>query len=144
MKKIILILFVAFALNSCNVEESSPSVYYQLVPITYCHMPYRFTAGQTYELEMYYKQPTSCHFYKGIYFEKQGNVRIVAIQAGVVESENCVTYPDGNSATSEPKIAKCNFTASSNNNEPYIFRFWTGKNAQGENTYYDVEVPVEN
>jgi hypothetical protein len=143
MKKIFLLLIVAFALNSCSMpEESSPTVFYQLVPIKSCRMPYRFYVGETYELEMFYRQPTSCHFYKGIYFEKEGNTRIVAIQCGVVESSNCVTYPDGSTATEEQKSAKCSFTPTGN--QPYIFRFWTGKNEQGEDTYYDVEVPVEN
>ena len=105
-------------------------------------MPYAFIAGETYEFEMFYQQPTSCHFYKGIYFEKKpGNVRIVAIQCGVVESANCVTYSDAQEAL-ESKSAKCRFTAEAG--DPYIFRFWTGKNEQGEDTYYDVEVPVEN
>lgn len=143
MKKIFLLLIVAFALNSCNIEENKPDVYYELIPIKSCRMPYDFVSGQTYELEMFFRQPSSCHFYKGIYFEKQGNTRIVAIQAGVVESNSCITYPDdGSSATGELKSAKCNFTATGH--ETYIFRFWTGKNQQGEDTYYDVEVPVEN
>ena len=145
MKKIILLLIAFFALNSCTKDagENSPKVYYTLVPIYRCNMPYTFTAGETYDFEMFYKQPTSCHFYKGIYFEeKPGNVRIVAIQCGVLESNDCVTYTDTPEMPLESKSTKCHFTAQAG--EPYVFRFWTGKDDQGEDTYYDIEVPVEN
>lgn len=132
---------VAFTLNSCTTEDNNPKVRYELLPVDSCHMPYEFVSGQTYELEMFFKNPTSCHFYKGIYFEKQGNTRIVAIQSGVVETEGCVAYDNGSTTILQPSSAKCNFTAVGH--EPYLFKFWTGKNEQGEDTYYEVEIPIE-
>jgi len=144
MKRTILILLTFFALISCSKDEgTSTEVFYQLVPIQRCQMPYRFTAGQTYEFEMTYRQPTSCHFYKGIYFEKlPGNVRIVAIQCAVLKSSSCVTYPVNASTPQQPESATYNFTAEAGS--PYTFKIWTGKDAQGEDTYYDVVVPVDN
>lgn len=145
MKNIILLLIIVFILSSCSAEEGNgQKVYYELVPIKRCIMPYSFVAGQTYEFEMLYKKPTSCHFYKGVYFaKKQGNLRIVAIQCGVVESNSCITYGENNS-TNSPDSLTANYTFTATGTEPYVFRFWKGKNAQGEDTYYDVEVPVEN
>ena len=107
-------------------------------------MPYFFTSGQTYELEMFYNQPSSCHIYKGIYFEKDGNTRTVAIQASVIASSSCVAIPVDSTGTNAEidQSVKFNFTATGN--ETYFFKFWTGKNQQGEDTYYEVEVPVEN
>ena len=142
MKKIFFLIIVAFALNSCNKEEDSSQVRYELLPIDYCRMPYYFQQGETYDLEMFFKKPTSCHFYKGIYFEKQGNTRVVAIQSAVVQTNSCVTYDYQNNTSLQPDSVKCKFTATGT--ETYTFKFWTGKNAQGEDTYYDVEVPVEN
>lgn len=141
MKKIILLFIVAFALNSCSKEDESSHVKYELVPIQYCQMPYKFTYGATYEFKMFYKQPSSCHFYKGLYFEKDGNTRIVAIQSGVIESNNCVSY-DNNNSSVPTDSTKYNFKVTAH--DTYTFKFWTGKNEQGENTYYEVEVPVEN
>jgi hypothetical protein len=143
MKKIILLFIVAFALNSCTTEDNTQHVTYELLPIQSCQMPYEFVYGQTYELQMFFKKPTSCHFYKGIYFEKQeGNTRIVAIQSGVVESNSCVPYDDNTNELLTTTSTKCNFKVTGHEN--YIFKFWTGKNEQGENTYYEVEVPVDN
>lgn len=144
MKKIILLLILSFILNSCSMEDSSPEVSYELLPIKSCSMPYFFISGQTYELEMFYVQPSSCHIYKGIYFEKEGNTRIVAIQASVIASSSCVTNPADSTGTNSEieQSVKFNFTATGN--EAYLFKFWTGKNQQGEDTYYEVEVPVEN
>ncbi|HOZ74470.1 MAG TPA: hypothetical protein PLS51_00865 [Flavobacterium sp.] len=144
MKRIIFLLLVLFAFNSCSKDAGNgPAVYYELVPIQRCSMPYRFTAGQTYEFEMTYRQPSSCHFYKGIYFEKlPGNVRLVAIQCGVMESNSCVTYPVNSTSAPNPQKETYQFTAEAG--EPYTFRIWSGKDDQGENTYYDVVVPVDN
>ena len=143
MKKIIFLLIAAFALNACSSDDSSsPNVTYELLPIMYCQMPYRYVSGQTYDLQMYFRKPTSCHFYKGIYFEKQGNTRIVAIQSGVVESNSCETY-DYNQ-TVPPETSKETFKFTFTGQETYTFKLWTGKNEQGEDTYYEVEVPVQN
>jgi len=126
------------------MEDRNPKVSYELMPIKSCRMPYFFVSGETYELEMFYIEPSTCHIYKGIYFEKQGNTRTVAIQATVIESSSCVTNPVDSTGTNSEfeKSVKFNFTATGN--EAYFFKFWTGKNQQGEDTYYEVEVPVEN
>jgi hypothetical protein len=143
MKKITLLLLILFAFSCSKDEGTDTAVYYELVPIQRCRMPYRFTAGQTYEFEMQYRQPSSCHFYKGIYFgKKPGNVRIVAIQCGVLESNSCVTYPVNSTSQPEPKVETYSFKAEAG--DPYTFKIWTGKNQQGEDTYYDVVVPVDN
>lgn len=140
MKKLILLFIVAFALNSCTTEDNSPAVAYQLLPIQSCEMPYSFAYGATYEFQMFFKKPSSCHFYKGLYFEKQGNTRIVAIQSVLVESNSCIAYDNPNTEEGTAS-AKCSFTVTGH--EPYTFKFWTGKNELGENTYYEVEIPVE-
>lgn len=144
MKRAILLLLVFFVLNSCSTNEGNQTtVFYELVPIQRCQMPYRFTAGETYEFQMQYRQPSSCHFYKGVYFEKRpGNVRIVAIQCGVIESNLCVTYPVDSSSQPDPEIETYRFKAEAG--EPYTFKIWTGKDEHGEDTYYDVVVPVDN
>jgi hypothetical protein len=104
MKRIIFLLLVLFAFNSCSKDAgnggrllrtgSHPTLQHAL-PL------YR---GSDYEFEMTYRQPSSCHFYKGIYFEKlPGNVRLVAIQCGVMESNSCVTYPVNSTSAPNPQ-----------------------------------------
>lgn len=144
MKKLLLLLLVVFALNGCSTDtDNQPKVYYELVPIDRCQMPYRFTSGETYELDMLFRMPTTCHTYKGIYFEGDGNVKTVAIQSTVFERNDCeaIVTTSGNAPTLTS--AKYNFTAGAPGTM-YTFKIWTGKNEQGENTFYEVEVPVTN
>lgn len=147
MKKILLLLLMAFAVNSCSSDEDGPEVYYELIPIYRCEMPYRFTAGETYDLNMIFKMPTTCHAYKGIYIEGEGNVKTIAIQSIVYKRNDCqpINYDSTNAQqpTGEPTSEKFKFTASGPGTT-YIFKLWTGKNEQGEDTYYEVEVPVDN
>ncbi|HMI08300.1 MAG TPA: hypothetical protein VK528_12180 [Flavobacterium sp.] len=143
MKKILLLLFLGLVLNSCSTDSTEPEVYYELLPISRCEMPYRFTAGETYELNMIFKMPTTCHVYKGIYFEGDGNTKTVAIQSVVYERNDCQSI-DYNAATA-PNLTseKFNFTAEGPGTT-YTFKIWTGKNEQGEDLYYDINVPVDN
>jgi len=145
MKKLLLLLFLAFALNSCDTGDSDAdaTVHYELLPIQYCEMPYRFTAGATYEFEMLYKLPSSCHSYVGIYFEGEGSTKIIAIQTRVSEKNNCqpVTYTTDVGPGPDLESAKFNFIAGESGTV-YTFKMWTGKDENGQNTYYDYVVQV--
>lgn len=145
MKKIVLLLILAFIANSCSPEDSdNVQVYYELVPIQRCDMPYRFSSGETYDFTMHFKMPTSCHYYKGIYFEGNGNTKTIAIQSVVFEKTDCVAYDSSNNAQPNNNVtAKYKFTAGAPGTV-YTFKIWTGKDEQGEDTYYDVTIPVTN
>jgi hypothetical protein len=146
MKKIVLLLLVAFVLNSCDAgDDSQPQVHYELLPISRCNMPYSFTSGQTYEFTMIYKMPTTCHSYKGIYFEGEGTTKTVAIQSVVYERSDCqvIDYSSNAQPAPEPEISNYEFKATAPVGSVYTFKIWTGKDEQGEDTYYDVTIPVQ-
>ena len=138
-----MLFLIVLAATSCSTDGDQPEVQYELVPIITCEMPYYFTAGETYELRMIFKMPTTCHTYKGIYFEGEGNTKTLAIQTVVAQRNDCQPIEQIGTASPETESAKYNFTPSGPGST-YIFKIWTGKNEQGENTYYEVEVPVEN
>lgn len=146
MKKLALLLLLAFAVNSCSTDSGNePEVFYELLPIDQCDMPYRMSAGQTYEFKMFFKMPTTCHAFKGIYFEEHGNLKKIAIQSMVFENVTCqvINY----STDIQPAVPlmekKYKFTAGAPGTI-YTFRIWNGKNQQGQDTFYDVTVPVVN
>ena len=145
MKKIALLLLLTFVVNSCSTDDGEPEVYYELLPIQRCEMPYRMTSGETYEFKMTFRMPTTCHFYKGVYFEGEGNEKIVAIQSGVYQRNDCqvIDYSSSVSPEYEPVTKEYNFTAGGPGTV-YTFKMWSGKNEQGEDTYYEVIVPVQN
>ena len=95
MKKITLLILTAFVINSWSTEENTPQVYYELLPIESCEVPNSFVSVQTYEMKLLHVIPTSCHFYKGIYFEKLANTRVIAVQSGVVVENTCTILNPG-------------------------------------------------
>lgn len=147
MKKIVLLLLLAFTANSCSPDDSSNDVqvYYELIPIQRCEMPYRFNSGETYDFTMHFKMPTTCHYYKGIYFEGSGTTKTIAIQSVVFEKPDCVAYDDdpSNVQPENNVTAKYKFTAGAPGTV-YTFKIWSGKDEQGADTYYDVTIPVTN
>ena len=147
MKKITLLLLAAFALISCSSDsDSQPEVHYEVIPITRCNMPYMMTSGETYEFEMIYRMPTTCHTYKGIFFEGDGNVKKVAIQTVVYQRPDCqpIDYTTNIQPAPEPQVSNYQFKAAAPPGTVYTFKIWTGKNQDGEDTFYDVNVPVTN
>jgi hypothetical protein len=147
MKKIALLMLMTFALNSCSSDDDSPpEVHYELIPISRCQMPYKMTSGETYEFEMIYRMPTTCHGYKGIYFEGEGTTKTVAIQTVVYQRNDCqvIDYSSNMQPAPEPQVSNYEFKATAPPGSVYTFKIWTGKDDQGEDTYYNVTVPVEN
>lgn len=145
MKKLVLLLFAVFALQGCSTDDNDqPLVYYELLPIDRCRMPYYFHSGESYEFTMTYRLPTTCHNYKGIYFEKKGDVYEAAIQSLVYARNDCQTIDYNSSAQPAPQASEAvvQFTANAPAGTTYTFRMWTGKDDQGQDTYYDVDVPV--
>ena len=147
MNKIALLLLAVFVLNACSADDDKQlEVHYELLPISRCSMPNAFTSGETYEFTMIYKMPTTCHTYKGIYLEGEGTTKTVAIQSLVYERPDCETidYSSVSQPASEAEITNYNFKATAPPGSIYTFKIWTGKGEQGEDTYYEVTVPVEN
>lgn len=145
MKKIALLLLLTFVVNSCSKDSDEPEVYYELLPIERCEMPYRMTSGETYEFRMTFRMPSTCHFYKGVYFEGNGEEKIVAIQSAVYQRDDCqeIDYSTNVQPQNQPVTKQYEFTAGAPGTL-YHFKMWSGKNQQGEDTYYEVQVPVEN
>lgn len=148
MKKITFLLLAVFVLGSCSSDEpSQPEVHYELIPISRCYMPYAMTSGETYEFQMIYKKPTTCHAYKGIYFEGSGTTRTVAIQTVVHQRTDCqvIDYGATNAQPStQPQVSNYQFKATAPPGSVYTFKIWTGKDTDGQDSYYNVTVPVQN
>jgi len=145
MKKLLLFLFSLFALSACSTDDSQADVpvHYELLPIQYCQLPRSFTSGTTYEFEMFYKMPTTCHTYIGILLDGEDSTKKIAIQTRVAERNDCqpITYTTVSGPGPDLASAKFNFIAG-DTGTIYTFKMWTGKNENGEDTYYDYVVPV--
>lgn len=138
MKKIISLLALLFVLNSCSLDDNGPKYNFELTPIVSVDIPTEFTLGATYPITVHYNKPTTCYFFNQLYYEKNLNVRTIAVENAVKDSNQC-TPLTGDEAAAEYTF---NFYVTSNGS--YIFKFYQGKDENGESIFLEYEVPVIN
>lgn len=134
MKKLVLLLSLLFVFNSCSTDDSDGNFHFELLPVESVDIPTEFTLGETYEITVRYLRPTTCHGFNSFYYEKNLNVRTIAIESIVFEQDGCEELE---SVLVEKKL---NFHVT--NNGSYIFKFWQGKNTIGEDVFLEYEIPV--
>ncbi len=134
MKKIVLFLIVIFTLNACSSEDEHSNNHYEVLPVNSFIVPKTFTLGETYVIKMKYKRPSSCHYFQGVYYEKNLNTRTIAVQTSVLEENSCKALD------TEPLEVSFNFYVT--NTGSYIFKFYKGEDAAGKNIFEEVEIKV--
>ena len=75
-------------------------------------------------------------YFREFYYAKNLNERTVAPITIVYENDNCETLDN------VLEEATFNFIVTSNGS--YIFKFWQGEDANGDDQYLTIEVPVTN
>ncbi|MFM2214315.1 MAG: hypothetical protein RL427_1578 [Bacteroidota bacterium] len=135
MKKIISLIVLFFLFNSCT-SDSSPSYSLSFLPIGSVDIPTEFTLGETYPITVYYNRPTTCHYFNGLYYDKNLNTRTIAVESVVEYRDNCQDL----STTDAMDSYTFNFYVTSNGS--YIFKFYQGKDDSGNDVFLEYEVPV--
>ncbi|WP_333599066.1 hypothetical protein [Flavobacterium sp.] len=136
MKKIIPLLALFFIFNSCNTEDSGPRYQLEFLPIESVDIPAEFTLGQTYPITVRFNRPTTCYHFNNLYYEKNLNIRTIAVESAVLQSNDCQSL-SGADAVDEYTF---NFYVTSNGS--YIFKFYQGKDDTGNDIFLQYEVPV--
>jgi hypothetical protein len=134
MKKIVLFLVVITSFLSCSIDDDVPTYTYEILPVDSYVVPASFTLGETYEIKLKYQKPTVCHIYQGIYYDKNLNTRTIAIQTAVQNNQACTEQI--------PPLSEVSFNFMVNNTGSYIFKFYKGEDANGEDIFEEVEIPV--
>jgi hypothetical protein len=135
MKKIVSLLALIFLLGACE-PDSGPHYTFELTKIESVDLPTEFTLGETYPITVHFKLPTSCHYFNQLYYDKDLNVRTIAVETAVEERNNCMDTPDD--------VGEYTFNFYVTSNGSYIFKFYQGKDENGENIFLEYEVPVLN
>jgi hypothetical protein len=105
-----------------------------VLPIDSFVVPTSFTLGQTYSIKLKFQKPTSCHYYQGIYYDKNLNTRTIAVQTAAQKDQVC---------TQEiPPLSEVSFNFFVTSNGSYIFKFYKGEDAAGKDIFEEVEIPV--
>lgn len=141
MKKLLSLLFIVLlVVTACSTDdEDRIDFHVEFVPVLSVDLPETVTPGQTYEMKVTFNLPTDCHYFDGFYYMPSENTRTVAVQTIVIEDMDCQTPIDGNA--SEQK--SFNFYCSPGYQfENYVFKFYQGQDAQGQDQFLEVEIPI--
>jgi len=136
MKKLLVLCLTLILFASCSVEDDSTNYSFEVLPVESVEIPDEFTLGEVYPITVSYFRPSTCHLFREFYYLKENNERTVAPIDYVFEETNCEDLND------ELVEQTFNFIVTSNGS--YIFKFWQGEDANGEDQYLIIEVPVTN
>lgn len=137
MNKLVLFLILITSLVSCSIDNDNNDSYtYEVLSVQSYELPASFTLGETYEIKLKYQRPTACHIFQGIYYDKNLNTRTIAIQTAVNDNQVCTTEI--------PPLSEVSFNFYVTNTGSYIFKFYKGEDAAGQDIFEEVEIPVVN
>lgn len=137
MKKLVLLCMVAVSFLSCSDDDLNGDTFHQeLIPIDEASLPDEFIYNQVYTITYTYRQPSTCHFFKDLYYDIQGDTRTVAVVSRVLDNN-----PGCEELTNEVIERSFNFICTKTSGS-YFFEFWNGVNENGENVYITYEVPI--
>jgi len=132
---LVLLLFSFAFLTSCSTDDDAGSRTSNLASVLSVTLPDSFVHAQAYGIKIIYKHPTRCDRFSGFDISKNGNdIFIGVVSSHHTSNTNCVDT--GNLQDS----VTLNFVAE--RDDFYIFNFWKGKNALGEDEFLIIEIPV--
>ncbi|HSI69413.1 MAG TPA: hypothetical protein VK941_04210 [Gillisia sp.] len=135
MKRILLLVFIIILSSGCSSDDDAGDLMQNLASVLSVDLPETFVYGHSYEIEIVYKRPTSCHTFTGLDLSQDENeITIGVVTSFRTSNPNCVET--GNLEAS----ALINFVAE--RDDFYIFKFWQGRNAAGTDQFLTIEVPV--
>ena len=140
MKKIFVLGFFIIVLFSCSIDNSTPPTsHFEVLPIENVELPQFFLFGETHTITYTFLQPTTCHFFNDLYYEIDGDTRIVAVANSVLSGPDLNCEPLSNELIEN----SFNFYVTKETGT-YTFKFWQGKDENGEDIYLIFETPVIN
>ena len=134
MKKIIVLFISLLLFYSClNNDDNRIRYGYEFLPIDEYTVPTSFTFGEKDTIKLKYTFKNGCYNFDGLHYEYKDTTRIVAIRAIVDLDQVCseaITQYD------------YNLIVTASQEEDYVFKFYKGKDNNGENIFEEVVVPV--
>ena len=137
MKRLLFLLVVATfsVLTSCSVDDGI-NYHFEALKINSVEMPESFELGEVYNIKVSYFRPDSCTYFEGFDVVKEElTTRNVVAVGSVIENKDsqCIEKMDEVTASFKFEVLY---------DQPYLFKFWTGDNENGESEYLEITVPV--
>ena len=135
--KYLLIMVVALTLSvtSCSNDDDNYHDYHlEYVSVVSADLPDEFIFGNTYRINVTIELPNSCYYYYNQYdYFYEGTSRLIYPIAHVDDGVACTL-----------NITETTFSipVQALQSEPYIFKFYQGEDAEGQDIFLTIEVPV--
>lgn len=133
MKKAFLVLVVLITFVSCDATSEDNGTQYFIAPVENATMPSTFKVDSTSQIMIAYKRPSQCHIFNGFYYDVDQTTRTVAVQFAKLQQSECM---EDETVYNIPLLFKPTSPGT------YLFRFWNGTNAEGQDTYIEAEALV--
>lgn len=134
MKRIFFLLVLMVLQFSCSLETSNEDPISFFMPMESVELPLEFVYGETYTINVSYEVPSNCYSFRDFYIEQSGNTRTIAVMNWVITNQNCETFNN--------RLEVASFDLKIESRDRYVLRFWQGKDLNGQDNYYTVEIPV--
>ena len=136
MKKFIILFLAVFLIYGCNDDDDNNyhDYYLEYVSVISADLPDEFIYGRTYRINVTIELPNSCYFYYNQYdYFYEGTSRLIYPIAHVDDGVPCT-----------PNIRETTFSipVQALQYETYIFKFYQGEDADGQDMFLTIEVPV--
>jgi len=134
IRKFFIITLVVFSSISCNLNDDDDTNFsIETLPIKEAIVPESFDLGSSYTLKVMYDLPSGCHSFYDLYYQYDGDARIVAVNSIVNTNSACTL------ALIE---AEHTFVVKATQVEDYVFKFWNGEDDNGQDIFLEIVVPV--
>lgn len=127
-------LMLLLVLGSCSLDDNGASFHYEPLVITEVELPESFDLYAIYDIKVSVLRPDDCTLVEGFDVTKSAmTTRNVVAMGAVLDQEEC---------TPLDQEIQDSFKFEVLYTDPYLFRFYTGEDANGDPQYIEVEVPV--
>ncbi|MHA7942522.1 hypothetical protein ACJOV8_005585 [Formosa sp. 3Alg 14/1] len=147
MKKLLLLFVATLTLASCDTNDDYSSNFtYGVIPTESADIPDDMEVGKIYRITVDYIRPTDCYSFYTLDYRRSTEdiedangelidtqVRTVAVINRIFTEEECEELDE----TTQVYFDFEPITAG-----PYVFRFWTGEDEDGEGIFLEYETEV--
>ncbi len=135
MKKLFFIVFALMLTLSSCIKDDGPNFYYVPLQIESAELPDSFELNETYEIRVTFNRPDGCTSFGGFDVTPHDLTtrNVVVIGTKRTDAEACTEAIEQESRTFNFRVIHA---------QTYVFRFWHGQDEDGNQEYFEVEVPV--
>ncbi len=135
MKYFVSLSLFVFLLFGCSNDDNNYHEYHlEYAPVISADLPDEFIQGRTYRINVTIELPNSCYYYYDQYdYFYEGTSRLIYPVVHVDDDVPCTL-----------NITETTFSipVQALQSEPYIFKFYQGEDAEGQDMFLTIEVPV--